>query len=159
MLMSVKIYFDMDGTVFDLYGKQNWLEMLRNEVEGAFIGDWIPEINKHVSKVQSIFCSRTAFNSVLLHGCQCKPALNMNKSAQQRNGAGLPKIFRLLPSLIVFLTAYRNKIAFKKEHRKSFLLTIMRKYAKCGKRQSSGRQFMLQANTQRIKLFGKLLLI
>lgn len=46
MLMSVKIYFDMDGTVFDLYGKQNWLEMLRNEVEGAFIGDWIPEINK-----------------------------------------------------------------------------------------------------------------
>ena len=26
-----KIYFDMDGTVYDLYGMKNWLEMLRNE--------------------------------------------------------------------------------------------------------------------------------
>ena len=31
-----KIYFDMDGTVYDLYGIDNWLDMLRNEQEGAF---------------------------------------------------------------------------------------------------------------------------
>ena len=31
-----KIYFDMDGTVYDLYGMENWLEMLRNEEKGAF---------------------------------------------------------------------------------------------------------------------------
>lgn len=31
-----KIYFDMDGTVYDLYGIKNWLEMLRNEEKGAF---------------------------------------------------------------------------------------------------------------------------
>lgn len=31
-----KIYFDMDGTVYDLYGMDNWLEMLRNEEKGAF---------------------------------------------------------------------------------------------------------------------------
>lgn len=31
-----KIYFDMDGTVYDLYGMKNWLEMLRNEEKGAF---------------------------------------------------------------------------------------------------------------------------
>ena len=31
-----KIYFDMDGTVYDLYGMKNWLEMLRNEEKSAF---------------------------------------------------------------------------------------------------------------------------
>ena len=31
-----KIYFDLDGTVYDLYGMKNWLEMLRNEEKGAF---------------------------------------------------------------------------------------------------------------------------
>lgn len=31
-----KIYFDMDGTVYDLYNLPNWLEMLRQEQEGAF---------------------------------------------------------------------------------------------------------------------------
>ena len=31
-----KIYFDLDGTVYDLYGMENWLEMLRNEERGAF---------------------------------------------------------------------------------------------------------------------------
>jgi hypothetical protein len=32
-----KIYFDMDGTVADLYGEKNWLNNLRNEREGSFI--------------------------------------------------------------------------------------------------------------------------
>ena len=34
--MSIKIYFDMDGTVADFYGQENWLEMLRSETAGAF---------------------------------------------------------------------------------------------------------------------------
>ena len=29
--MERKIYFDMDGTIADLYGVENWLEMLINE--------------------------------------------------------------------------------------------------------------------------------
>ena len=29
--MERKIYFDMDGTIADLYGVDNWLEMLINE--------------------------------------------------------------------------------------------------------------------------------
>lgn len=32
-----KIYFDMDGTVADLYGEKNWLDNLRKEVCGSFI--------------------------------------------------------------------------------------------------------------------------
>lgn len=47
----VKIYFDLDGTVFNLYGRKNWLEMLRNEQPGAYTdaglenGGFLPEIN------------------------------------------------------------------------------------------------------------------
>lgn len=35
--MSVKVYFDLDGTLYDLYGMPNWLEMLQNEQEGVFL--------------------------------------------------------------------------------------------------------------------------
>ena len=43
--MSIKIYFDLDGTVYDLYNVENWLEKLRSEdasvfSEGDFIGDY-----------------------------------------------------------------------------------------------------------------------
>lgn len=34
--MSIKIYFDMDGTVADFYGQSDWLEKLRSETAGAF---------------------------------------------------------------------------------------------------------------------------
>lgn len=43
--MSVKVFFDLDGCLFNLYGKENWLEMLRNEQPGAFYGDFLPEID------------------------------------------------------------------------------------------------------------------
>lgn len=43
--MSIKVYFDMDGTIFDLYGKNDWLETLRNERAGAFLGKFLPEID------------------------------------------------------------------------------------------------------------------
>ena len=42
-----KIYFDMDGTVYDLYGMENWLEMLRNEEKGAFtLGKSLVDMDK-----------------------------------------------------------------------------------------------------------------
>ena len=34
--MSKKIYFDCDGTLYDLYSISNWLDKLRNEEEGVF---------------------------------------------------------------------------------------------------------------------------
>lgn len=34
--MSIKIYFDLDGTVADFYSQENWLEILRSETRGAF---------------------------------------------------------------------------------------------------------------------------
>lgn len=35
-MKKITVYFDLDGTLFDLYGKSNWLEMLENEKAGAF---------------------------------------------------------------------------------------------------------------------------
>ena len=34
--MARKILFDLDGTVADLYGTENWLELLLNETKGLF---------------------------------------------------------------------------------------------------------------------------
>lgn len=34
--MTKKIYFDMDGTIADLYNAENWLEMLLAETKGLF---------------------------------------------------------------------------------------------------------------------------
>ena len=35
----VKVFFDLDGTLFNLYGKENWLELLKEEDPSAF--DWV----------------------------------------------------------------------------------------------------------------------
>lgn len=35
----VKVFFDLDGTLFNLYGKENWLELLEKEDPSTF--DWI----------------------------------------------------------------------------------------------------------------------
>lgn len=46
-MKSLKVFFDLDGTLFDLYGKSDWLYRLENEIEGVFSsGDLMPEISK-----------------------------------------------------------------------------------------------------------------
>lgn len=35
----IRAYVDLDGTLFDLYGKHNWLERLRAEDDSVFSGD------------------------------------------------------------------------------------------------------------------------
>ena len=36
---KIVVYLDMDGTIFDLYGQDNWLERLRAEDDTVFTGD------------------------------------------------------------------------------------------------------------------------
>lgn len=36
-MKKINVYLDMDGTIADLYGQTNWLEMLTTETDGAFI--------------------------------------------------------------------------------------------------------------------------
>ena len=35
-----KVYLDMDGTIYNLYGRENWLERLLNGDESVFWGDF-----------------------------------------------------------------------------------------------------------------------
>ena len=34
--MSIKVYFDLDGTLYNLYGIENWLETIETEQKGIF---------------------------------------------------------------------------------------------------------------------------
>lgn len=61
--MSIKIYFDMDGTLFNLYGKTNWLDDIINERKGVFNGEFLSEID--VSALYDI-CNKLMFNGVEL---------------------------------------------------------------------------------------------
>lgn len=36
---KIVVYLDMDGTIFDLYGQENWLERLRTGDDSVFTGD------------------------------------------------------------------------------------------------------------------------
>ena len=36
---KIVVYLDMDGTIFDLYGQNNWLGRLRTEDDTVFTGD------------------------------------------------------------------------------------------------------------------------
>lgn len=41
------IYFDMDGTIYNLYGVENWLTLLKNEKEEAYsIGEPLYDMKK-----------------------------------------------------------------------------------------------------------------
>ena len=35
-IMKKEIYFDLDGTIYDLYGMENWLERIENEKPNTF---------------------------------------------------------------------------------------------------------------------------
>lgn len=35
-----KVYLDMDGTIYNLYGRENWLEKLLSGDESVFWGDF-----------------------------------------------------------------------------------------------------------------------
>lgn len=65
-MASVKVYFDLDGTLFDLYGKTDWLETLENERTGAFEGNFLPEINLEelLAVINSLIFKGVEFNVI-----------------------------------------------------------------------------------------------
>ena len=53
MAGSIKIWFDLDGTIFDLYHQDNWEPKLRAEESGVFTAygeteGWLPYINRNL---------------------------------------------------------------------------------------------------------------
>ena len=54
--MSVKVVFDLDGTIYDLYNQKDWLYRLENEVAGVFDQPecCIVDIKKLTDKIMSM---------------------------------------------------------------------------------------------------------
>ena len=49
--MSKKIYFDLDGTVYNLYGIENWLQYLNEEKSEVFtIGEFMVDYKKFIDR-------------------------------------------------------------------------------------------------------------
>lgn len=62
----IKVNFDLDGTVFDLYGKENWLEMLEAENPDVFLGEWLSYINKTAffDTIEKLLEKKVEFNVI-----------------------------------------------------------------------------------------------
>ena len=53
--MSKKIYFDLDGTVYNLYGIENWLQYLEEENSNVFImGDFMVDHKKFMDCITAL---------------------------------------------------------------------------------------------------------
>lgn len=53
--MSKKIYFDLDGTLYNLYNISNWLEKLQTEQEGVFIeGNFLVDYNEFLNIISEL---------------------------------------------------------------------------------------------------------
>ena len=54
--MTKKIYFDLDGTVYNLYGQKDWLKRLDNEDETVFkTGDFIGDYDEFMATIHKLF--------------------------------------------------------------------------------------------------------
>lgn len=72
--MSKKIYFDLDGTVYNLYGVENWLEKLRNEISGAFLeGDFLVDYENFMSCIEELIRQSYIFGVITWLPMQASP--------------------------------------------------------------------------------------
>ena len=61
----IKVYFDLDGTVYDLYGLPDWLQKFRNEEPGVFIdGAPLVDLKKLKELCFSLMCSGVRFGVI-----------------------------------------------------------------------------------------------
>lgn len=72
--MSKKIYFDLDGTVYNLYGVENWLEKLRNEISGAFLeGDFLVDYENFMDCIEELIRQDYTFGVITWLPTQASP--------------------------------------------------------------------------------------
>ena len=72
--MSKKIYMDLDGTVYNLYGVKNWLEKLRNETSGVFLeGDFLVDYRNFMSRIEELIRQGYIFGVITWLPMQASP--------------------------------------------------------------------------------------
>lgn len=72
--MTKKIYFDLDGTVYDLYNVDNWLEKLRTEQDNVFLeGKFIGNYEKFLNCIQALTVLGYTFGVITWLPMQASP--------------------------------------------------------------------------------------
>lgn len=63
--MSKKVYFDLDGTLYNLYGIENWLDYLENEKSGIFlVGKFIGDYEGFINEIQRLLVGGYEFGVI-----------------------------------------------------------------------------------------------
>ena len=72
--MSKKIYFDLDGTVYNLYGVENWLEKLRSEQENVFTeGNFMCDYSEFMERIHFLLDYGYSFGIITWLPMQASP--------------------------------------------------------------------------------------
>lgn len=72
--MSKKIYFDLDGTVYNLYSVENWLEKLRNEQENVFSeGNFMCDYSEFIERIHFLLDYGYSFGIITWLPMQASP--------------------------------------------------------------------------------------
>lgn len=63
--MNKKIYFDLDGTLYNLYKIENWLDYLENEKNGIFLTDnFIGDYDEFMNEIQRLLVAGYKFGVI-----------------------------------------------------------------------------------------------
>ena len=74
VIMSIKVTLDLDGTVYDLYNVENWLEKLRSEVASVFSeGDFIGDYNRFKTVCEKLVAMGVQFEVITWLPMQASP--------------------------------------------------------------------------------------
>ena len=113
------VYLDMDGTIANLYGMENWLENLINEVEGLFL-DCEPFITEEellkffpTEEYELRICSMTPLNATEEY---CQVVIN-------EKNQWLDKYFPSITHRVYM--AYGNNKNLRKKHKKLSTTTFL----------------------------------
>ena len=83
--MSIKITMDLDGTVYDLYSVENWLEKLRSEDSSVFSeGDFIGDYNRFKTVCEKLVAMGVQFEVITWLPMQASPEYELECTEVKR---------------------------------------------------------------------------
>lgn len=82
----IQIYFDLDGTLYDLYGLPDWLEKLRNEQAGAYTdGEPLFDENSFYNIISDLLLEGVKFGVITWLAMQASEEYEASTTEEKRN--------------------------------------------------------------------------